>query len=519
MKIYNMKKILFAMFAMAVSFTLHAKPLSKPLEWIAADHGIVSDGITLNTQAIQQAIDQLSSKGGGTLRFTPGCYLTGSIEMKSHVELSLDAGATLLGSVRPEDYTPLAVTSQRDGQDRTANVLALILSNKANDIKLTGYGTIDGQGLEWVLYSDSLSLAATEGQPQSTMAGPPGGGQPMNMSSLRNRIRPMNRPTLFCMIASDGILVENLTCKSSAGWGLHFEKSSNIVINGIREENRAMWNNDGIDLTDCQHVRITDCYIDAADDGICLKSEYADNLCDDIYVSDCEIRSSASAVKFGTSSYGGFKNITIRNIRVFDTFRSAIAIESVDGAEIENVTVDGIYARNTGNAIFVRLGQRTPGKRGYLRNITLRNISCEIPFGRPDEKYDIRGPIRDTFINPIPSSVTGLADNQVENVLIENVELLCPGRGTKGMAYVPLDRLDLVPEQERNYPEFNMFGELPSWAFYIRHAKGVTLRGIRLFLLDDDFRPAIVADDAEGLAIEDLSLPIGKQSSEQVFIR
>lgn len=490
---------------------LQAKTKHTPLVWIASEHGAVADGLTLNTKAIQDAIDHLSSKGGGTLVFTPGYYLTGSIEMKNDVTLNIEAGATLLGSTNPEDYQPLDIHSQRDGKDRTANLYALILSNNAQNIKLTGYGTIDGQGLEWVLNKDSIVLATKDivevlNDPRR------------EPSSLRDRIRPMDRPNLLCCVNSDGILVEKLTWRSSAMWGLHFEKSRNITIYGIYEVNRAMWNNDGIDVTDCQHVTVTNCYVDAADDGICLKSEYADYICDDIYIANCEIRSSASAIKFGTASYGGFKNVTIEHIRVFDTFRSAIAIESVDGGEIENIKVNDIYARNTGNAIFVRLGQRTPGKRGYLRNIELRNISCEIPFGRPDENYNIRGPIRDTFINPIPSSITGLSDNQVENVLIENVELICPGRATKGMAYVPLDRLDLVPEKVTNYPEFNMFGELPSWAFYIRHARGVTLRNIRLFLRDEDFRPAIVADDAEGLIIEQLYLPI-LNHEDQIFIR
>lgn len=104
---------------------------------------------------------------------------------------------------------------------------------------------------------------------------------------------------------------------------------------GLKVHNRAYWNNDGIDVTDCQHVRIYSCNINSADDGICLKSYRTTSANRDIKIDDCDIISSASAVKFGTASWGGFKNIEIGNVRVKDTFRSAIAIESVEGALID----------------------------------------------------------------------------------------------------------------------------------------------------------------------------------------
>src|SRR5690606_4595481 len=119
--------------------------------------------------------------------------------------------------------------------------------------------------------------------------------------------------------------------KNSACWGLFFERCSDMILDGLKVTNRAFWNNDGMDITDCKNVKVTNCDLDTADDGICLKSHTPGYFNDNIYVANCTIRSSASAVKFGTASHGGFKNITIENIKVFDTFRSAIAIESVDG--------------------------------------------------------------------------------------------------------------------------------------------------------------------------------------------
>ena len=164
-----------------------------------------------------------------------------------------------------------------------------------------------------------------------------------------------------------------------------------MVLRGLDIFNRAYWNNDGIDLTDCQNVLVEDCKVNSADDGICLKSYDPNSGNDSITIRNCEIRSSASAVKFGSASYGGFRHIRIQGIRVFDTFRSALAIESVDGAVIEDVMADDITATNTGNALFIRLGQRAGERKGVIRNVRISNLTAQIPFGRPDIDYDLRG--------------------------------------------------------------------------------------------------------------------------------
>ena len=137
-----------------------------------------------------------------------------------------------------------------------------------------------------------------------------------------------------------------------------------------------------------------------------------------------------------------------------------------------------------------------------LRNVTIRNLTCQVPFGRPDEAYDLRGPEVDFFHNPFPSSICGIPENPIENVVIENVAISYPGRATKGMAYMPLWRLNDVPERIEKYPEFSMFGELPSWGFYVRHVEGITFRNVHLSLCDSDFRPAFVFDDVQQLTME-----------------
>jgi LPS export ABC transporter protein LptC len=218
--------------------------------------------------------------------------------------------------------------------------------------------------------------------------------------------------------------VQGVTIKNSACWVQTYELCNNLVIDQVNVESRAFWNNDGMDITDCRNVRITNCDINSADDGICLKSYYPGYFNDSIYIANCYIRSSASAIKFGTASVGGFKNVVIDNITVKDTYRSAIAIESVDGGFIENVQVSNITAVNTGNAIFVRLGHRAGETPGTVKNISFKNIKVQVPFGRPDEAYDMRGPDLPFFHNQFPSPITGIPGHYIENISFENIEII-----------------------------------------------------------------------------------------------
>lgn len=494
-----------------------AKP-KAPLTLSASECGAAGDGKTLNTEVLQAAIDRIGQAGGGTLVLRDGCFLTGGLFLRSNVELRIEAGATLLGSTNPYDYTAINMDNIPAGRGMDSSRMGLIVAQGVDNVKISGYGTIDGQGRALALQVDSLFLLGVVQDPrQAMMTGSRVSPPPMPQMNTRRRPSELMRQKLVFCTECNGVIIENLRLRNSSVWGVSFDSCENVTIRDVNIHNRAYWNNDGIDLTDSKHVRITGCNIDAADDGICLKSNRDDAVNEDIVISDCTIASSASAIKFGTASFGTWRNVRIRGIRVNDTFRSAIAIESVDGAKIEDVSVDGVVARNTGNAIFIRLGKRAGEGKGYIRNVRICNLSCEIPFDRPDVDYDIRGPIKDTYHNQYPCSISGLADYRVEGVTIENVELIYPGRSSKGMGYIPLERLDLVPEQERGYPEYSMFGELPAWAFYVRHVDDITFRNVRLFLLEEDYRPAFVLDDVKGASFDNISLPL-IQSEGQLFL-
>ena len=141
----------------------------------------------------------------------------------------------------------------------------------------------------------------------------------------------------------------------------------------------------------------------------------------------------------------------------------------------------------------------------------------DIPYKVPDIDYKIRGPELPFFHNPFPVSISGLPGHYVENVKIENVEISYPGRGDEGYAYVPLWNLESVPEVGSDYPEFHMFGELPSWGIYVRPVDGLNIKNVRLSIREDDFRPAYVFNDVKILKIEDGSITARTQHTQVVI--
>lgn len=455
--------------------------------------GAKGDGKTSNTLIIQSGIDSLARLGGGRLIFPEGRFLSGSIILKSGIELHLQKNAVLLGSTNPYHYKSLNRWK------------ALVLADGQNNIAISGKGTIDGQGRRLALNADSLFYI---------------GEMDVKYYNLRRK-RPNEgyRPQNIEMVKCKNVRISGVTIKDAACWVQTYDLCENLVLDSIRVISDAYWNNDGIDISDCRNVRVTNCFVNSADDGICLKSGDKDDWNDSIYIANCTVRSSANAIKFGTASTGGFKNVKIENIKVYDTFRSAIALETVDGGVLENIVINNITATNTGNGIFIRLGHRNKDERyGVLRNVSIKNVKIEIPFDRPDKNYDLRGPDLPFFHNPFPCSITGIEGHPVENVSLENIEITYPGRGNDGLAILPIYRLKDVPEQEAEYPEFSMFGELPAWAFYVRHVNGLSMKNISVKAEAKDYRPAFVFDDVNGLQLNHFNIQ-EDDSNKQIILR
>jgi hypothetical protein len=202
---------------------------------------------------------------------------------------------------------------------------------------------------------------------------------------------------------------------------------------------------------------------------------------------------------------------------VFDTYRSAITFAAVDGGFVENIVVDSLRSLNTGNVIFLRIGERRAGKKGRMNGVSISNVYAEVPATKPDAGYNYEGPVEDLPRNISPSSIVGMPDAMIENIALKNIEIHYPGGGNPHYAKVGLDELDKVPELGANYPEFSMFKELPAWGFYIRHARGITMENVKLVCGKKDYRTAVVLDDVHGATFSKLQVTEPGSRKESIF--
>jgi polygalacturonase len=422
----------------------------------------------------------------------------------------------LLGSINRADYGPALKAS------------ALIVADHQKNISITGKGLIDGQ-CDLLMNDIYIKLRSGELYDDEWKDFNPW---------FQRRPNEKNRPRIIEFKNCDGVTLKNIHIQNSTGWVQNYKECSNINIDSIHVFSNTFWNNDGIDLVDCKNAHVTNSFFNAADDGICLKSENRNSRCENIYVANCKVRSSASAIKLGTASWGGFQKIKIRDIEVYDTYRSAIAMETVDGGLIKDVDVRNIHAVNTGNAILVRLGHRNKDSAyGKLQDVYIANVKVQVPKTKPDKGYPMEGPElkypkeykidsgnKSESVSPwnnsgidssatpyphniFPSSITGLPGHAVENVVLENIEIIYPGGASKSVNYFPIDSLQKITEAVSSYPEFSMFGELPVWAFYMRHVKGITMKNIRVKTIESDYRSAFLFNDVQQLNINQVTIP------------
>jgi len=319
---------------------------------------------------------------------------------------------------------------------------------------------------------------------------------------------------------SVNVKVTGITLREPGSWCQIYDPVQDLLIDSIHGIAK-LWNNtDG--YRDCDSVVVKNSYIDASDDALCFKSHDATKVCQNVVVDNCTLRSSANALKFGTVGRGGFKNFKITNLKIMDTYRSAVTIQAVDGAEADNIVIDGVQAHNVGNAIFLRLGDRWGGNKvPSLTNITIRNMFAEISASKPDSGYRYEGPVEDLPRNISPSGIVGLPDWRIKNVTLSNIEIVYPGGGNPNYAFRGTSKQDMenIPEMASAYPEFSQFKELPAWGFYIRHADNVTFDHVVLRAKDRDYRPAIVADDARDFEMKDTNIiePGNKKKKEVIL--
>ena len=459
---------------------------SAPKVFNVLEFGAVGDGATLNTEAIQQAIDVCSDEGG-VLRIPSGQYVIGTVELKSNVTLSLDHGAELWGSQDRKDYPIEGLRPAREGQSE-----CLLYAEDATNVRLEGLGVIDGRG------------------------------QPEFFPKRRGGDR---RPRLIRFENCEKVTFSGLTYKNPAFWGIHLVDCKNVHFTGVKVRMRNNhYNNDGLDLDGCENVLIENCDIEAGDDGICLKSSL--NPCRNIVVRDCAVSSNTAALKFGTSSYGGFIDIDVSNCYFYDCPMGAIKLLSVDGGRLENVSISRIKMDEVGCPIFIRLGNRgsifyknsftgvkqpgdpKPRRRsvGSIKNIRISDVVANVTI--EDRQNAAKAHYKKLKVDTTPGvtdketaksgpiMITGLPGHYVEDVVFENVQISFPGYGTEA------DAANVVEEDITRYPEQYFFGVLPAWGAYIRHAKNVQFNNVTLSVRNEDARDKVMLQDTVGFIHE-----------------
>jgi polygalacturonase len=440
--------------------------------------GATGDGKTLDTPAVNKAIDAAAAAGGGTVYFPAGTYLCYSIHLKSSVALYLDASSTILAaSVPPEGtttggYDPAGPPQpwekfQDFGHNHWHN--SLLWGEDLHDVTILGPGLIWGKGLS---RGDSRAIPRAEN--------PGVGNKAIALKNCRN------------------VILRDFSILQGGHFGILLTGVDNVTIDGLKIDT----NRDGMDIDCCRNVRVSNCTVNSPlDDAICPKSSFALGYArstENVTISDCYVtgiydfgtllngtfkripqgvRFPTGRIKCGTESNGGFKNITISNC-VFESCRG-LALETVDGAQIEDIAITNITMRGVVQSpLFLRLGTRMRGPQGVPPGVLKRVLISNIVSSNAVAEY--------------PSIISGVPGSYIEDVKIADVYLQQLGGGPKEWAALN------PPEKENAYPEPNMFGTLPARGFFIRHARNLEFSNIEIASVQPDARAAFWMQDVDG---------------------
>lgn len=459
---------------LAVSSFAFGKGLSvqENKEYNILDFDAVGDGETINTSAIQKAIDKCAKAGGGKVVVPKGIFMTGGFKIKNKVEFHLEEGAVVLGSPYMKDYKPIELADNV----RHSKYLryALVSAQGANNITISGKGTFNGNGQLGGKLDEFKGIEAA-------------------------------RPCLLWFDECVNVVVREVTYTNAAMWTETYSRCKNVHVDGITVTENFFHNADGCNIVDCEDFIVENCDINAMDDGICLKG-YTNKGCIRGVIRNNKVRSICNGIKMGTDSSGGFRDITIENNEVWQTGISGLALEIADGGTMENITVRNIKMDVVATPIFIMLSQRHRKVRGditvpqgIIRNVRISGIQAIV------DKYKTYNELEKKYYDFIPyaSSITGFPGQYVEDVIIEDVDITIKGGFPKRTSE---DALREIPEAGTNYPENRMFGILPAYGFYIRHARGLNMQNIKLSIEQEDGRPAFLMDDVHDSVFDDITV-------------
>src|SRR5579871_178439 len=433
--------------------------------------GATGSGRIADTVAINRAIDAASKAGGGTMFLQEGTFLSGSIHLRSNVGLHLDQGAVIEASADPEAYDP-AEPNQWDrfqdfGHSHWRN--SLIWGEGIENVSIDGPGLINGKAL-----TREANLRI--------------GNKAISLKLSRNvTIRDISMLLCghFAILATgvDNLTIDNIKIDTNRD-GIDVDASRNVRISNVSVN--SPWD-DAIVLKasyalgsfrDTTDVTITNCFVSGYDMGTLLDGTFQS------HAGNAPDRGGPTGrIKLGTESSGGFKNITISNC-VFEHSRG-LALETVDGGDLEDVSVSNITMRDIVNSpIFLRLGRRMRSPDGtpvgHFRRV---NISDVVVYNA-DARFC--------------SLITGIPGHDVEDVKLNHIRIVYQGGGTKEQAVMD------VPEGETEYPEPMRFGEMPAYGFFVRHVKGIEFNNVDISYLKEDWRPPFVLNTVEDAEFNNL---------------
>ena len=485
--------------------------------------GAAGDGKTLDHAAINQAIEAAHRAGGGTVRLPAGTYRCFSIHLQSRVTIQFDPGATImaadptLDAGRYDPAEPNAADAYQDfGHSHWHN--SLLWGEDLENVAIIGPGLIDGEGLTigWHYKLKAALKLAPEPTPSpaNTPAPPRKFGYPDPEETLPDGIGNKAIALRNCR----DVTLRDFSILRGGHFGILATGVDGLAIDHLKIDT----NRDGMDIDACRDVHVTDCSVNSPwDDAICLKA--SDGLghardTEDVTITGCCVFGDyqlgamldgtwkhlpsgdrvprTGRIKFGTESTGGFRHIVISNC-VFNHC-NGLAIESVDGGIIEDVSVSNLAMHDiTGAPIFLRLGARLRGPEGTVVGAIRRVAISNVTYTGANARFG--------------SILSGIPGHPLEDVLISNVRGVQDGGGTEQDAQrKPEELVD-------HYPDPRMFGEMPSWGLYVRHATGLTVRDVGLRLAKPDARPCVVLDDVTASSFSDLDV-VGLAGGKQLFM-
>jgi len=468
--------------------------------------GAKGDGTTVDSGAINAAVEAAAAAGGGTVDLPAGRYLSFSIRLKSHVTLRFSPGAVLvagdpasgLGAYDlPEDNS--SDRYQDFGHSHWRN--SLISAIDVEDVAIVGPGLIDGRGLTRSGPGAPWSRGKTGDRPVSMGAAAGRAGDPEAIA-LRRMDGQGNKA--IGLKRARHVTLRDFSILNGGHFALLATGVDTLTIDNVKIDT----NRDGFDIDSCRNVRISNASVNSPnDDAIVLKSSSALGEArgtENVTITNCQVSGYDAGtfldgtyrktqerapdrdgvtgrIKLGTESNGGFRNIAISNC-VFDRSRG-LALETVDGGSIEDVTVTNLTMRDVTTApIFIRIGNRGRGPEGTpIGSIRRVHISHVVAYGAEPR---------------FASSIAGIPGHPVEDVTLSDIRLVYRGGGTSE------DAARQPPEAEEAYPEPSMFGTLPAFGFFVRHAQGISMRDVFLTTQAPDARPPMALHDVRRMTLD-----------------